>query len=149
MKSVVGIATCLCLLLIAERAAAYGLSAKMTLENDKRLDILEQRFKDQEIKLKMATHVESGSFTSSFYNKKSSTIISHHVEFEKPYSGDPHIILSLELLDAEEEHNLRYDLKAVQVTGSSFIISLKTWLTTTIYKARVSWVAIPKLQHSN
>jgi hypothetical protein len=96
-----------------------------------------------------AQEVQSGVFsansTSAGYslNKESGDrTYSIEVNFAKGFDVKPSIILSVSLLEADKDTNVRYDVVAKSISRDGFMITIKTWSDTKIYTIGGSWLAV-------
>lgn len=64
------------------------------------------------------------------------------VLFSKPFKNEPSVQISLQMIDAKNSANLRYDLSPFDIREESFKIRFKTWSDTQIARAVASWIAI-------
>merc|ERR1712200_401079 len=58
---------------------------------------------------------------------KVDVVINRQVVFEKSFTTPPNVILSVTKINAYPNANLRYDVKAVDVTTDGFRIKMTTW----------------------
>ncbi len=64
------------------------------------------------------------------------------VVFDRPFQSPPHLLLSLAMADADISSNIRFDLRAEEITGTDFEIVFRTWNDSLWARARVSWMAV-------
>lgn len=62
--------------------------------------------------------------------------------FAAPFTEVPSITLGATGIDAAHDQNLRFDVRAIEVTPKGFTVQFKTWGDTHIARASVSWQAI-------
>ena len=68
--------------------------------------------------------------------------VRREVAFPRPFLHAPMVFVSMSLLDAAREQNLRYALTAEEVTEHGFTLRLSTWNDTRIARAGVEWMAL-------
>jgi len=68
--------------------------------------------------------------------------VRREVAFPRAFLNPPMVFVSMSLLDAAREQNLRYALSAEEVTEHGFILRLRTWNDTRIARAGVEWMAL-------
>ena len=68
------------------------------------------------------------------------------VRFTAPYVALPAVQVTLAMGDMSNRTNIRYDLRAENVTVEGFEIVFRTWSDTKIARARVAWMAIGELE---
>ena len=87
-------------------------------------------------------HIEdSGPMWMSRGERWADTII----HFETPFDRPPHVMLSIEMIDADNSTNLRLQLRAEDITRNKFRAVAYTWSDTRIGRLSVSWFAIGKI----
>lgn len=64
-----------------------------------------------------------------------------HIKFEKAYESIPHVMVSLSYLDANANACIRVDLQAINIKTSGFDIEIRTWLDSSLFGVRVSWIS--------
>ena len=64
------------------------------------------------------------------------------VAFEAPFNGPPKVQLSIAMIDADSNRNLRFELHAEDVTEGGFTAVAHTWSDTRIGRLQVNWTAI-------
>jgi cytochrome oxidase assembly protein ShyY1 len=69
-------------------------------------------------------------------------VYSQIVKFAKPFKTTPSVIPSMILLDSEKDTNLRYHIFVKDIKPNQFTLYLKTWSNTSIYSARIGWIAM-------
>ena len=63
------------------------------------------------------------------------------IKFEQRLETNPLVFVSLQSIDASQGHNLRFDLRAENVTTRGFDVVFSTWFDTKIASCSVSWFA--------
>lgn len=71
------------------------------------------------------------------------------VKFANAFVAPPLVHLSLNMFDADCQHNQRFDLVSEDITTTDFTIIFRTWGDSKIARARASWLAIGELTHSD
>lgn len=66
---------------------------------------------------------------------------STYVEFAQSFATTPTVFLSVTLMDAYSEKNLRYYARPTSISRDGFILTFGTWCNTYIYSADISWLA--------
>lgn len=66
------------------------------------------------------------------------------VAFDEPFDKSPVVQMSIEMIDADHNCNLRLQLNAEKVTRTGFRATAYTWSDTRIGRLSVSWMAIGK-----
>ncbi|MEM0921640.1 MAG: H-type lectin domain-containing protein [Pseudomonadota bacterium] len=66
----------------------------------------------------------------------------HPIRFDSPFDKAPHVLLSVEMIDADHSTNLRLQLRAEEVRRGGFKAVAYTWSDTRIGRLSVSWLAI-------
>jgi hypothetical protein len=64
------------------------------------------------------------------------------VYFEREFSSVPVVQVGVVGIDASKEDNLRFSLRAEDITAHGFTLCVETWLNTKIWSVEVSWLAI-------
>lgn len=64
------------------------------------------------------------------------------VVFAAPFQKPPHVTLGLTGIDSSRAQNLRFDLRAEEVTREGFTLVFVTWSDTRIARANACWTAI-------
>ena len=64
------------------------------------------------------------------------------VRFDEVFSGNPTVQLSLAMIDADSNRNLRLELHAEDVSPSGFTAVAHTWNDSRIGRLQVNWTAI-------
>nr|CAG26658.1 CHA-II protein [Cepaea hortensis] len=75
-------------------------------------------------------------------NKDRTRELVKNVTFPSPYCRPPKVILSVTTLDSDHTKNLRYQARLKSVSPSGFSASSYTWHDTTIYRMKLSWLAV-------
>ena len=84
------------------------------------------------------TQSESG-FTLNSGN--GDRIMQKEVRFAKPFESMPDVSVTVTFLDADKNQNVRYDVKAINVSRDGFVIRIKTWNDTKIFGMGGYWFA--------
>jgi H-type lectin domain len=66
----------------------------------------------------------------------------HGISFENPFSTTPLVQVGVVGIDASKEDNLRFSLRAEDITPYGFTLRVETWLNTKIWSIEISWLAI-------
>jgi hypothetical protein len=66
------------------------------------------------------------------------------VKFTEDFSLEPEIIISVNMIDAVKEENLRYSIEPDVVTTEGCILEIKTWAESKVNGIAGSWIAIQK-----
>ena len=61
--------------------------------------------------------------------------------FLDPFESKPDVVLSVMLLDATSEKNVRYKVEALSVSRDAMTIKISTWADTNIYGISGYWMA--------
>lgn len=64
------------------------------------------------------------------------------VAFSEPFLIPPAVQVSLSLLDADRDHNLRTEVTAEAITETGCDVVFRTWGDSRIARVRISWLAI-------
>lgn len=64
------------------------------------------------------------------------------VSFAAPFHKPPHVTVGLSGIDSSRAQNLRFDLRADEVTREGFVLCFITWDDTKIARASANWTAI-------
>lgn len=64
------------------------------------------------------------------------------VSFAAPFHRPPHVTVGLSGIDSSRGQNLRFDIRAEEVTRDGFILCFVTWDDTKIARASANWTAI-------
>lgn len=64
------------------------------------------------------------------------------VSFAAPFQKPPHVSVGLSGIDSSRAQNLRFDLRAEEVTRDGFVLCFVTWDDTKIARASANWTAI-------
>ena len=71
--------------------------------------------------------------------------VTQHINFEKIYESTPHVMVSISSLDAGSNDKLdktiRVKINAKNINPSGFDIEINTWVCSTIYGIKVSWIS--------
>jgi len=96
-----------------------------------------------------AQEVQTGSFGANgdspgyTLNKESGDrTYTIEVNYPQPFNKKPSIILSVSLIDADKNQNLRYEVQASAVSRDGFMIKIKTWADTKINGIGGNWMAV-------
>lgn len=65
-----------------------------------------------------------------------------NVSFAAPFQKPPHVTVGLSGIDSSRAQNLRFDLRAEEVTRDGFVLCFVTWDDTKIARASANWTAI-------
>ena len=63
------------------------------------------------------------------------------VTFDPPFAAIPTIQVALAAIDATHEQNLRFHVRAKDITPEGFTVEMMTWSDTRIARATASWFA--------
>ena len=95
-------------------------------------------------------NIQSGEYEGFFpcgqhyMNKdEGARTFTQHINFEKKYEVTPNVMVSLSSLDActFNNKNIRVKVKAVNIDTSGFDIQIITWLNSSLFEAKVSWIS--------
>lgn len=96
-----------------------------------------------------AQQVESGTFSASKstanYTLDKNTgvrFVTIPISYDKSFEKKPHIIITVDKIDADKSANLRYEVKAVSVSRDNFTVSIQTWADSKIFAISGTWLAI-------
>jgi hypothetical protein len=64
------------------------------------------------------------------------------VAFEREFSGPPVVQVGVVGIDASKDDNLRFSVRAEDISAYGFTLSVETWLNTKIWSVEISWLAI-------
>ena len=67
------------------------------------------------------------------------------IRFSEPFLSTPAVQVALSMGDMSNRTNLRFDVKAEDVTVEGFALVFRTWSDSRIARARVAWTAIGEL----
>lgn len=67
------------------------------------------------------------------------------VLFSKSYQSPPVVHVSLKMLDAAQNTNLRYNIEINSISETGFVARFSTWGDTKIARASMNWMAIGAL----
>ncbi len=70
-------------------------------------------------------------------------------EFGKAYKTPPAVHVSLTMWDTDGKTNQRADLKAENITETSFEIVFKTWGDSRVARVRADWMSIGELSNED
>ena len=70
--------------------------------------------------------------------ERSMTII---INFEKPVSSIPKVILSVTQIDANKSTNIRYNVDAISISRDGFSLKVNTWADSKIFSISGNWLA--------
>nr|ADI48494.1 lectin [Euperipatoides rowelli] len=65
------------------------------------------------------------------------------IKFKSEFTSIPQVIVALKTLDVDKNQNLRVYTNAESITTKGFNLIVKTWASTSLYTAQVSWMACP------
>ncbi|KAF4452084.1 metalloprotease protein [Fusarium austroafricanum] len=68
---------------------------------------------------------------------------SRRINFDRPFSSPPKVVIWLSQLDMDKNKNWRVDATATNITPTGFTLNLNTWADTILYAASANWVAYP------
>ena len=63
------------------------------------------------------------------------------ITFPRPYASPPQVVTALSTIDANHDYNLRFDVRAANITSTSFDLVFYTWSDTHIFSITGSWMA--------
>ncbi|KAI9451498.1 hypothetical protein BJY52DRAFT_1154502 [Lactarius psammicola] len=66
------------------------------------------------------------------------------IDFERPFVTPPKVVVFLNYIDLNKDHNWRLSSTASDIDVKGFTLSIKTWSDTILYAARVGWIAYPE-----
>jgi len=66
------------------------------------------------------------------------------VEFDRPFVSPPKVVVFLNFLDLDKNHNWRLKTSATDIDVNGFTLNLDTWGDTVLYAAQVGWIAYPE-----
>lgn len=96
-----------------------------------------------------AQEIQTGTFsyngsTAEFTLHKGNgdRVYSAEINFEKPFTVKPTVIVSLNTIDANKNANFRVEAKATSISRDGFTIQIKTWSDSQINLVGGSWIAI-------
>ncbi len=94
------------------------------------------------------TKVLSGTWSAStstpgytLAENKGDRSVTITVNFLDPFENKPDVILSVNLLDATSDKNVRYKVEALSVSRDAMTIKISTWADTKILGISGSWLA--------
>jgi len=64
------------------------------------------------------------------------------VYFAAPFDAPPIVHLSLTGFDLDQRDSNRLNLRATQITTTSFVAEISTWRETRVYSVAFSWLAL-------
>ncbi|MEM7509158.1 MAG: H-type lectin domain-containing protein [Pseudomonadota bacterium] len=67
------------------------------------------------------------------------------IHFETPFDRPPHVMMSIEMIDADHSTNMRLQLRPEDVKRHGFKAVAYTWSDTRIGRLSVSWIALGKM----
>ncbi|KAI9438982.1 hypothetical protein H4582DRAFT_107256 [Lactarius indigo] len=67
-----------------------------------------------------------------------------HINFERPFVTPPKVVVFLNCIDLNKNHNWRIETTASDVDVKGFTLHIGTWSDTILYSARVGWIAYPE-----
>ena len=66
------------------------------------------------------------------------------VDFERPFSTPPKVVVFLNYMEFEKGHNWRVMTTATDIDVNGFTLDLKTWSDTSFNAAQAGWIAYPE-----
>ena len=71
------------------------------------------------------------------------------LHFAQPFKSPPAVQAALSMWDMDSDRNARADLSVEQVETTGFVAVFRTWDDTRIARARISWMAIGEVFHTD
>ena len=65
------------------------------------------------------------------------------VNFERPFTTPPKVVVFLNYVDLDKNHNWRIITTAVDIDENGFMLNIDTWADTILYAAQACWIAYP------
>jgi len=66
------------------------------------------------------------------------------VEFDRPFVTPPKVVVFLNFMDLDKNHNWRLKTRASDIDVNGFTLHLETWGDTVLYAAQAGWIAYPE-----
>jgi len=88
---------------------------------------------------------QSGSFSTMDDHPwdKPQTTTSRRIDFAKPYAAPPQVVVWLNELDMDKNHNWRVKAYSSDINNTGFTLHIDTWGDTILYSATTSWISHP------
>lgn len=100
--------------------------------------------------LSYAQTVEDGKFLLNKKNHSNYTlnknegerVITLEVKFNNSFPSKPKVIVAINTVDADKNHNVRYSAEALFASTEGFILKVKTWGNSKILSIGGQWLAV-------
>jgi hypothetical protein len=66
------------------------------------------------------------------------------VKFERQFITPPKVVVFLNYIDLDKEHNWRLKTSATDIGVTGFTLNIETWADTILYGAQACWIAYPE-----
>ncbi len=66
------------------------------------------------------------------------------VDFERPFTTPPRVVVFLNFIDLDKNHNWRLTSTATDIDVNGFTLTIGTWGDTILYAAQACWIAYPQ-----
>ncbi|KAI9451499.1 hypothetical protein BJY52DRAFT_99137 [Lactarius psammicola] len=66
------------------------------------------------------------------------------IDFERPFVTPPKVVVFLNCIDLDKNHNWRVKTTASDIDVKGFTLHIGTWSDTILYAARAGWIAYPE-----
>ncbi|KAH9059669.1 hypothetical protein EDB87DRAFT_754062 [Lactarius vividus] len=66
------------------------------------------------------------------------------IDFERPFVTPPKVVVFLNCIDLDKNHNWRVETTASDIDVKGFTLHIGTWSDTILYTARAGWIAYPE-----
>ncbi|KAF8555006.1 hypothetical protein OG21DRAFT_1508189 [Imleria badia] len=66
------------------------------------------------------------------------------IDFERPFSDPPKVVVFFNLVDLEKDHGWRLKTTATDIDAKGFTLNIETWGDTILHAMQVCWIAYPE-----
>lgn len=87
-------------------------------------------------------HIES---SGPMWADRGERWVDKFIHFDTPFDRPPHVMMSIEMIDADNSTNLRLQLRAEDIKRHGFKAVAYTWSDTRIGRLSISWIALGKM----
>ena len=83
-------------------------------------------------------------FLTGQHKRKTSDPPSVRVDFERRFVTPPKVVVFLNFIDLDSDHNWRLCVRASSIDVNGFTLHIETWGDTHLYTAQACWIAYPE-----
>ncbi|KAI9438996.1 hypothetical protein H4582DRAFT_2098239 [Lactarius indigo] len=83
----------------------------------------------------------TGEHMRSFWNHDPASV---RINFERPFVTPPKVVVFFNCINLDKNRNWRVKTTATNIDVEGFTLNIETWSNTTLYAARVGWIAYPE-----